>query len=181
MIGATLTLRPPVPEDVEQRLALGNAPEIMRMFGADPSKVPPLTREAAKSFLDRLAIHPHAWSIEHDGCFVGEIRLDGVDQDSKHARLAVGLYDIQKLGQGLGREAVGLVLVHAFGALRLRRVTLRVVAYNGRAIRCYRACGFVDKAREPNAVEMEGIWYDDIIMEISADRFAEISSARQAS
>ena len=181
MIGATLMLRPPAPEDVEQRLALGNAPEIMRMFGADPSKIPPLTREAAKSFLDRLAIHPHAWIIEHEGRFVGEIRLDGVDQGTGHARLAVGLYDIRKLGQGLGREAVGLVLAHAFGALRLRQVTLRVVAYSERAIRCYRACGFVEKDREPNAVEMDSIWHDDVIMEITADRFAEISSARQAS
>ena len=69
----------------------------------------------------------------------------------QRARLAVGLYDPAKLGQGTGRQAIRLVLDHAFGGLRLHRVGLRVISYNVRAIRAYRACGFTEEGREREA------------------------------
>jgi RimJ/RimL family protein N-acetyltransferase len=162
----TLVLRPPRAEDVDQRLALGNAPDIMRSFGADPYALPALTRDRAKSWVDAIAAHPHAWIVEHDGKFLGEVRLDAVDRDAGQARLAVGFYDPSKLGQGLGRQAVRLALAHAFEKLGLTKIWLRVLEYNQRAIRCYRACGFVETGREANAVCLDGKWHDDLIMEI---------------
>jgi RimJ/RimL family protein N-acetyltransferase len=165
LAGPSLTLRPPRASDGEDRFALGNDPGIMRMFGADPNAVPPLTLEAARGWIARLTAHPHAWVVEHEGRFLGELRLDDLDRPAHHARLAVGLYDAGKLGQGLGREAVRLALDHAFGSLGLERITLRVLAYNERAIRCYRACGFREVRREPAAVHLDGRWHDDVIME----------------
>ena len=95
---------------------------------------------------------------------LGEIGLNAVDQHDRRARLAVGLYDPSKLGMGLGREAICLVLEHAFENLGLHRVALRVVAYNTRAIRCYLACGFVEEGREREAADVAGEWHDDIMM-----------------
>ncbi|MFM9726267.1 GNAT family N-acetyltransferase, partial [Streptomyces scabiei] len=88
-----LTLRPPRDSDGEGRFALGNDPEIMRMFGADPKTVPPLTLEVARDWIARLAAHPNAWVVEHEGRFLGEVRLDGVDRVARRARLAIGFYD----------------------------------------------------------------------------------------
>ncbi len=174
LTGARLVLRPPRAGDVEERLSLGNAPEIMRMFGVDPATLPVFTIDAAEKDLQRVADHPHAWVIEHDGRYLGEIRLHGLDAHDRRARLAIALYDSRKLGGGLGRESVSLVLDHAFGALGLHRVSLRVIAYNERAIRCYRACGFKEEGREREAACVGGKWFDDVMMGVLAsDRCRE--------
>jgi len=170
--GPALVLRPPQPQDVAGRLALGNDAGIMRMFGMDATDWPLLTEAGAARWVEALAAHPHAWVVEHEGQFLGEIRLDGLAPHDARARLAVGLYDPAKLGMGLGREAVRLMLAHAFGSLGLHRVGLRVVAYNMRAIRCYRACGFVEEGREREAAFVGGKRHDDIMMGVLAREFA---------
>ena len=48
-------------------------------------------------------------------------------------------------GEGLGREALELVLAHAFGELAAHRVRLDVKVDNERARRAYAAVGFVDE------------------------------------
>ena len=121
----SVTLRAPKPEDVADRLTIGQAPEVVRMFGGDPNALPALTEGAAKKWVDSLAAHPHAWVVEHEGRLLGEIRLDDLDEHDRRARLAVGLFDPTKLGKGLGREAIRLVLKHAFGELGLHRISLR--------------------------------------------------------
>ena len=140
LTGSSVVLRPPQPTDGADRLALGNDPDIMRMFGADPAALPPLTQAAVAAWLDGIATCSHAWVVEHDGRLLGGARLHTLDWQDARAQFAVGLYDPARLGIGLGRETVRLVLQHAFGELRLHRVGLRVVAYNVRAIRCYQAC-----------------------------------------
>lgn len=173
-----MTLRAPEPADVADRLALGRSSEIVRMFGFDPAAVGPLTQGAVETWIDGLAKHPHAWAIEHSGRLLGEIRLDGLDEHDRRAKLAIGLYDPAKLGIGLGREAVRLALGHAFGALRLHRIGLRVIAYNIRAIRCYLACGFLEEGREREAAFVAGEWHDDVIMGLLAHDFERRAISR---
>jgi RimJ/RimL family protein N-acetyltransferase len=173
--GPRLTLRPPREGDVQGRLALGNPAEVMRMVGADPETIPPLTLARSKAWVDRLAAHPHAWIVEHAGRFLGEIRLDDLNHHDRRARLAIGFFDESKLGQGLGREAVRLLLGYAFVALGLHRVSLRVIAYNERAIRCYRACGFKEEGHERQSAFIGGQWHDDLIMGVLASEFSALA------
>src|SRR5476649_1978586 len=102
LIGPRLTLRPTRDGDAQGRLALGNSAEVMRMFGADPETLPPLTLAASKAWVDRLAAHPHAWIVEHDGALLGEIRLNDLDHQDRRARLVIRFFDEIKLGQHLG-------------------------------------------------------------------------------
>ncbi len=178
--GPRVVLRPPRPEDAAGRLALGRDPEIVHMFGADPVSLPPLTEAAAVRWMAGLTTHPHAWVVEHEGRLLGEARLDGMDPHDARARLAIGLYDPAKLGMGLGREAVCLVLAHAFGPLGLHRVSLRVVAYNTRAIRCYLACGFVVEGREREAALIGKERHDDVMMGVLAREFRGACGAPRA-
>ncbi len=113
--------------------------------------------------------------MEHDGRLLGEVWLDGVDTHDARARLAVESYDPTRLGMGLGREVVRLVLRYAFGTLGLYRVSLRVLAYNERAIRCYLACGFVVEGREREAALVGGERHDDVMMGVLAREFAELA------
>lgn len=175
----SVRLRQPCPGDVEARLALGRDPGIVRMFGGDTARpLPPLSMDEVARWLEGLRAHPHAWIVEHEGRLLGEARLDGLNEQDRRARLAVGLYDSARLGMGLGRESVRLVLVQAFDVLGLHRVDLRVLAYNLRAIRCYERCGFVVEGREREAALVDGARHDDLIMGILAREFRALSGSK---
>lgn len=163
LAGLSVELRPPIQQDVETRLSLGNDPEIHRMFGGSCSQLHPMTIERAERWVRRLVEHPFAWAIVR-GELIGEIRLDRLDRTDRRASLAVGIVDPGALGQGYGTEAIRLVLSYAFGELSLHRVSVRVLAYNTRAIRSYEKCGFVVEGREREAARVDGEWFDDVIM-----------------
>jgi RimJ/RimL family protein N-acetyltransferase len=167
--GDRIVLRAPRPEDVDDRLAAGRDPEFRRMVGATGPAPAPLTRADAERWRAELAREPLGWVIEHGGRCVGVARLHHVDAALGEGWLAVGLFAPGERGRGLGTEAVRLVLGHAFGALGLRRVRLRVLAYNQRALAAYRRCGFREVGREP--VQLDGEAAEDIVMELTAAAF----------
>lgn len=173
LTGPRVTLRPPRPEDAEARRALGIDPDIVRMFGGSVSEPGAMTGEEAETWLDHLRLQEPGWVMEHDGRVIGAAFLHGVSHEDRRAKLALGILDPALLGQGLGREAIRLVLGHAFGPMDLHRIDLRVLAYNERAIRCYRACGFVEEGRERESACVGGAWHDDVIMGILAREFGD--------
>ena len=85
--------------------------------------------------------------------------------------MAVGIDDKERLNQGLGTEAIRLILGYAFDVLRLHRISIRVVAYNKRAIRAYEKCGFKVEGSEREAALVDGVRHDDIKMGILEREF----------
>ena len=169
--GPRVRLRPFRHSDVAGRFALGRSPEIVRCFGGNPEGLPPYRESDAQSWVERNIAHPLCWAVDVDNRLLGEARLDGLNLSDSRARLATGLYDVSQLGKGLGRELINLVLSYAFGPIKLHRVDLRVLAFNERAIRCYRACGFVEEGRERKAARIGDVWHDDVIMGILAEEY----------
>ena len=171
----TVQLRAPILSDIDARIALGRSREIIRMYGDLVETPTAITRSQAEAWFERLSAHPCAWAIAVEDDLVGEARLDNINKDDRHARLAIGLFNERHLGHGIGRRAVKLVLQHAFDQLNLHRVDLRVLSYNPRAIRCYEACGFVREGVERETALVGGVWYDDWIMAILEHEFRSIS------
>ena len=68
-----------------------------------------------------------------------------------------------------------LLLGYAFVALGLHRVSLRVIAYNERAIRCYLACGFREEGHERESAFVAGQWHDEVIMGVLASDFSALA------
>jgi len=161
-----VTLRAPRPSDMDARLALGYSAEVTRMFGGDAKALTDMTREQASAWYRRLADHPCGWIIEVGGVLEGEARLDNINRQDQRARMAMGLFSDRSLGRGIGRAAVRLVLDQAFGEMKLHRVDLRVLSFNERAIRCYRACGFRHEGTERESAFIDGVRHDDWIMSI---------------
>ena len=164
--GPRLVLRPPRPQDVVDRLAAGRDPEFRRLVGAGGLWPGPLTGDDADRWYARLAAEPRGWVIEHAGRCVGEARLHGIDAAAGRAHFAIGLFRPEDRGRGFGAEATRLALAHAFGALGLREVRLRVLAFNAGAIACYRRCGFREVGREP--VTLGAARAEDILMAVTA-------------
>lgn len=171
-----LLLRAFEPGDIEGRRACGKDPEIMRMFGGVPDFTEPvaMTREEAAGWYERVTSDPNPlhWAVELDRRFIGTARLHSLDETDQRARYAVGLLDRTVLGRGLGRQVTRLVLEYGFTVVGLHRVDLRVLAFNVRAINCYRRCGFVEEGRERESAFIDGTWHDDVIMGILDHEFA---------
>ena len=172
--GARVVLRPPVDDDVAARLRLGNDPDIIRLYGGSRNDVRPMTEAAARRWVQDLRDHDYAWAIER-GTLIGAVRLDRVDLRDRRASLAIGIDNKARLGLGLGSEAIALVLSYAFEVLKLHRVSVRVVAYNTRALRAYEKCGFVVEGREREAACVDGTWHDDVMLGILDREYAELS------
>jgi [ribosomal protein S5]-alanine N-acetyltransferase len=163
--GTRVILRSPVPRDIGDRLSCGRHPEIIRMYGGDTRNLAPYTLEDAESWYQAIEAHPLAWVIQHEERCIGAARLT-VTASDKRARYAIGIFDISRLGAGLGSEATRLVLEYAFKTLHLHRVDLRVLEYNRRAIACYEKCGFVREGVEREGALVEGKWETDVMMSI---------------
>jgi RimJ/RimL family protein N-acetyltransferase len=160
-----VVLRPGRPADVVERRSLGKHAAIDRMYGVLDTRDGPMTATEAQEWLAAFSNRttPHKWIIEADGHLVGEIRLDSTSRDDVRS-LAIGLCHPDDLGRGIGGRALRLVTADAFDRLDVRRITIRVLDYNDRAIRAYAACGFEEVRREPSGVVVDGHEHDDVIM-----------------
>jgi len=138
------------------------------MVGAGPA-TGPLTRADAGRWYEALRSEPYGWVIEHSGRCIGEARLHRVDPPAGEGWLAVGIWSPEHRGCGLGTEAVRLMLGHAFDALGLGTIRLRVLAFNVRALATYHRCGFRETGRE--AVTLDGEAAEDILMVVTPVAF----------
>ena len=170
-------LRGPRAQDAAARFKLGNTPEIHHMFGADPNTVPPITKAHATAWLHAQEVEPLAWIIEYRRRMIGAVRLHSVVPHLYRADLAIGILDSKYLGKGIGTAALRLLSAHAFGPLFLRRLSLRVVAYNARAIAAFKKVGFIEEGREREAGRIAEKWHDDVIMGLLARDFAKSRGA----
>ena len=170
--GARVTLRGAKPSDVDDKLAIGADPDIMRMYGEASPGEPP-TRGQVESWYQRLRETPHAWVIEINGRAVGEVRLHSIHEADHRASLAIGIDDPTLLGRGYGTEALSLMLDYAFDTMRLHRLSVRVIAYNARALSADEKTGFRVEGREREAARVDDRWYDDVMLGLLAAEWRE--------
>ncbi|MEM8655656.1 MAG: GNAT family protein [Pseudomonadota bacterium] len=162
--GPRVTLRDVKEGDVEARFALGNTPDIIRMFGGDPAQVRDITRDAAEAWVNAQQTEPYAWIIEADGVLLGSVRLHTVNHADKRAQIAIGILDPKALGKGYGTEAMQVLATHAFDTMGLHRLGCRVLDFNDRAVAAYEKVGFKVEGREREAALIGADWHDDLIM-----------------
>ncbi len=178
---ARLWLRQPVEADIPSRVEIPRDPEENRMYGGDGSpktlapdevraKLSALTAAnsaVSRSWILAAKVWPDGTAIfEPKGRYIGQITIFDIDPDHRNARLRMGIYDRRFWSRGFGREAVRRILQDTFDDLNLHRVALRVAAYNVRAIRSYKSCGFVVEGRERESLWLDDRWWDDLSMGI---------------
>ncbi|CTQ50703.1 GNAT family N-acetyltransferase [Jannaschia donghaensis] len=167
LTGPRVTLRAPVDADARARMALGYDPGILQAYGQDIAATAAFTPERSESWLAEQR-GAGAWMITVDDVLIGTVRLHSPVEADRRAQIAIGLLDATQLGRGFGTEALRLVIDHAFDGLNLHRLSLRVLADNTRAIRCYARLGFVEEGRERQSARVPDGWQDDLIMGLLA-------------
>ncbi len=78
---------------------------------------------------------------DREGVLVGKISLREIDWYARSAVLGIS-FRPDRLGGGLGTDAMKALLGYYFGPLGMEALFLDVAAHNVRARRCYERCGF---------------------------------------
>jgi len=102
--------------------------------------------------------------IEVDGKAIGECSLGNFDQVARTCELGIAIGDRDYWGRGYGRDAVRVLVDYGFRSFNLHKIWLEVGAANERAVRSYRACGFVEEGRLRRQWYNAGRYVDVVLM-----------------
>lgn len=161
--GERVTLRPFERADIPRLHELRANTELVMLANDqwDPRSLAALERQ----FEQMLAASEPAWFvIEVDGRVIGGANLHGQSRFEGVAEIGIFIYDPEYVGRGYGREAIALLLDWAFRVQNWRRIWLEALADNERAVRVYRACGFVQEGMLRQHAYSNGRYHDVILM-----------------
>lgn len=168
LVGSKVTLRGITRDDLTDLWRFNNDLEVELAGGGDPPKPQAFERLVSEFNRDTSmgGRDPAHFAIEADGKLIGTCGLSNFNHTSKTCELGIGIGNKAYWGKGYGREAVSLLVEYAFRYRNFRRVWLWVHADNERAIRAYRACGFVEEGRLRQHMWSNGHYVDAVYMGI---------------
>jgi RimJ/RimL family protein N-acetyltransferase len=182
LVGDKVTLRGIRREDLSRLWEFNNDVAVELAGGGDPPIPQSLERlqaefdqEAAKGGRDGAR-----FAIEADGKFIGQCGLFNLDSTAMACELGITIGDKEYWGRGYGRDSIRLLLDYAFRLRNFHKVWLRVQGDNERAMRAYRACGFVEEGRLREHVFSNGRYLDFVHMGVLRDEWTAGSEASVA-
>lgn len=155
-----IVIRPVEESDIQKRMVYGS-PDQFRIMSGGSKVASEFTLEKAQKFYDRIYYSTYGWVIDYDGEMIGLVRIN--KRDNGRHRFAIGILDESKLSKGIGTKVTLAATDYAF-EMGADLIELMVLDYNKRAIRCYEKCGFVIEEVLKDNHEMDGEFFDDIIM-----------------
>lgn len=108
---------------------------------------------------------------------VGHVQLMDIDRQSATCVLGRVLIFREHRGRGLAVPLVRSAVGEAFAGLGLKEVTLLVFAFNRPAVATYERVGFVRSSAGPLSHDINGSTWEVLVMELSRERWSEISAA----
>lgn len=174
IVGHRVALRRPAAEDLDAVVRWYRDPEIARLTRYQAR---PMTQADVERFFRTRLLSPDAlaYSIVElpSWRLIGFTTFGSLDGDSGSVLFHITIGERDAWGRGLGTEATGLMLGHAFERLGLHRVGLTVFSYNMRAIRAYEKAGFRIEGRLRDAILRDGRYFDEVQMGILATEWLE--------
>lgn len=162
--GQNVLLRAVKRDDMLRQWEAENDAEIYFLDGGRPR---PTSLESLLTYYDQNAGKDNgsvSFAIEADGDYIGHCGLYNTDTTALHCELGIEINDKGYWGRGYGREVVHLLLDYAFQHMNMNRVWLNTHSENERAIRCYKACGFVEEGRLRQHIWVNGRYVDRVVM-----------------
>jgi RimJ/RimL family protein N-acetyltransferase len=163
--GQKVLLRPITREDIVHQWKFENDAELWFWDGGRPR---PSSLEQLLAHFDHDtrndAGNDISFAIEVDGQYIGYCGLHNVDNTARTCELSIEIGDRGSQGKGYGRDAVRVLLDYAFRHMNMNRVWLNTHSENERAMRCYKACGFVEEGRLRQHLWIDGHFVDRVIM-----------------
>jgi RimJ/RimL family protein N-acetyltransferase len=139
---------------------------------ADGGPIVPVSLSSYEARFDRHLAQPPEdlveFVIEVEGDVIGGCQLHFIDRFHRRCDLGIAL-GRDYWGKGYGQDALRVLVDYAFIHLDMRRVGLRVLAHDERAIGAYRKVGFVEEGRLRDYSLFDGQPRDDLLMGILRD------------
>lgn len=170
LVGEKCYLSPVSLEDVERYTEWVNDLEIGQ-FVLFSSQVFDVTKERAalETLMNESAIFA---IVEKDtNKAIGNCGLHMVNNVHRHAQFGIFIGEKTYWNQGIGAEATSLILDYGFNIMNLNNISLEVVSYNRRAVKCYEKAGFRYVGKRRNYNYMAGAYHDVLIYDILAEEF----------
>jgi RimJ/RimL family protein N-acetyltransferase len=118
-----------------------------------------------KEFDKDLEREDHSFfAIVVDDKLIGGCGLHHSHRRDGSTEFGIGIYDPEYIGKGYGSDAIRTLLRWAFCIQNWRRVHLRTLACNERAIRAYQKIGFVEEGRLRQQAFFDGGYVDEVHM-----------------
>ena len=168
--GEKVSLRPFEENDIENTVKWLNDIE----HGVLIDRVLPTTIHERKEWFYNISKDKTASSfaivLTENTSHIGNCGLINIDCRSRRGQIWIYLHD-QYIGQGLGKEAITLILKYAFHYLNLNRIYLYVVSTNLSAITFYERCGFKNEGTFRQHVFLKNKYEDAIWFGILKEDF----------
>ncbi len=127
---------------------------------------PPKDLTALRHYIAAVADSDNSilWGIYlRDGDrLVGTIKLSALNRHHERADIGLLIGDRTIWGQGIATEAIRLVVGHAFGALRLKKLCAGLYSANEGSRRAFLKAGFVEEARQSGQWNFNGDRLDQV-------------------
>ncbi len=104
---------------------------------------------------------------------IGVTSLVNIDVKNQNAEVIIDIGEKNYWGNGLGTEALKIILEYAFLELNLYRISLRVFSLNSKAIHIYTKLGFKQEGVSRQCLYRNGEWHDIIQMGILKEEYLE--------
>lgn len=101
---------------------------------------------------------------KENGKHIGNVKLEPIDREKGEATMGILIGDKNYWGKGAATEATNVLCAYAFDVLKLKAISLGVIAENLAAIRVYEKCGFTQWAVEAKAMDHDGKLFDRVVM-----------------
>jgi len=175
MIGERIYLSPMNPDDYELYCAWLNDYEVANNLDTYYQN---LSIPAEKKFLESMCADEHHYAIiwKDTDELIGNISLMNVNHRNQTAEVGIFIGPAEYRSQGIGAEAIRLILKYGFQTLNLHNIMLFLHSDNMRGFNCYKKVGFKEYGRRREALFKDGRHVDYIYMDILASEFAELYS-----
>jgi len=176
-----ITLRPFSPAGFPRLIQAIDSPRQLVQWGGPSQFTFPLSEVQLADYL-ATAVGSHArariyTALDETGEAVGHIELGFIDMNNATAAVCRVLVFAAARRRGACAPMVGRLLEIGFGELGLRRIELRVYAFNTPAIRCYERAGFVREGVLRQAQRVGHELWDLVVMGILREEW-EARAAR---
>lgn len=168
LVGERLVLRALEDQDLDFLYHLENDTELWEVSGTTT----PYSRYLLKQYLDnahrdvyevkqlRLCIVDKATKLS-----IGLIDLFEFDPKNKRAGLGLVIQNIENRNNGLGSEAVGLMLEYGFSILDLRQLYVNVLESNVASLHLFKKLGFIEVGIKRDWIFSEGEYKNEVLLQ----------------
>ena len=174
--GKRIRLRGVERDDLPRFVAWFNDPEVRENLLMQT----PLTQAIEENWFEGMLKRPpeeHPLMIEvsdsGDWLPVGDCSLFDIHWSIRSAEVGIFIGEKSFWNQGIGTEAILLLLRHGFETLNLNRIYLRVFETNPRAVRCYEKVGLSHEGRDRQGMYKDGKYIDVLRMSILRGEWVE--------